>query len=98
MAMVTLRLEDELNERLTAAAKRTRKSKSAIIKEILRENIEEIESLQPTSYYIAEYRKQKAEGTLETMTFDELKASLPEIFDRTQQEISKEPPSPTENN
>ncbi len=84
MAMVTLRLEDELNDRLTAAAKRTGQSKSRIIKELLRANIAEIEELQPLSVRIAEYRKQKAEGTLETMTHEEFKARHPDIF----------PPSP----
>ena len=80
MAMVTLRLEDELNDRLTAAAKRTGQSKSTIIKELLRANIAEIEELQPLSVRIAEYRKQKAEGTLETMTHEEFKARHPDIF------------------
>jgi len=81
MAMVTLRLDDELNERLARASQRTGQSKSQIIKGLLRANIAEIEKLQSLEERIAEYRKQKAEGTLETMTFDEFKQSLPHLFD-----------------
>lgn len=91
MAMVTLRLDDELNELLNAAAKRTGESKSAIIKGVLRANRAEIDELQPMSVRIAEYRKEKAEGTLETMTFDEFKQSLPEIFYPTEKTISEKP-------
>ena len=80
MAMVTLRLEDELNDRLTAAAKRTGYSKSAIIKSLLRANIDDVETIQSMEEIVAEYRKQKAEGTLETMTFDEFKSRHPDMF------------------
>lgn len=80
MAMVTLRLDDELNDRLTRASRHTGQSKSQIIKGLLRANMDEIEKLQSLEERIAEYRKQKAEGTLETMTFDEFKARNPEIF------------------
>lgn len=80
MAMVTLRLDDELNDRLTRASRHTGQSKSQIIKGLLRTNIDEIEKLQSLEERIAEYRKQKAEGTLEMMTFDEFKARHPEDF------------------
>jgi predicted DNA-binding protein len=80
MAMVTLRLDDELNDRLTRASRHTGQSKSQIIKGLLRANMEEIEKLQSLEERIAEYRRKKAEGTLETMTHDELKARNPEIF------------------
>lgn len=80
MAMVTLRLEDELNERLAKAARRNGTSKSEIIKQVLRMNIDAIEDLEPMSVRIARYRKEQAEGTLETMTLDELKARNPDIF------------------
>lgn len=80
MAMVTLRLEEDLNDRLTAAAKRTGQSKSYIIKGLLRANIGEIEKLQSLEERVAEYWKKKAEGTLETMTFDEFKARNPDLF------------------
>ncbi len=80
MAMVTLRLDDELNEILNAAAKRTGESKSSIIKGVLRANLAEIEELQSLADRIAEYRKEKAEGTLETMSFDEFKSRHPDMF------------------
>jgi len=80
MAMVTLRLDDELNDRLTRASRHTGQSKSQIIKGLLRANIDEIEKLQSLEESIAEYRKQKAEGTLEMITFDEFKARHPEDF------------------
>lgn len=80
MAMVTLRLDDELNDRLTRASRHTGLSKSQIIKGLLRANIEEIEKLQSLEERIAEYRRQKSEGTLEMMTFDEFKARHPEDF------------------
>ena len=98
MAMVTLRLDDELNDRLTKAARRTGQSKSHIIKDLLRANMDEIEQLQPISVWIAEYRKQKSEGTLETMTFDELKESLPELFAAAEQAVSKRPKAATKRN
>jgi len=80
MAMVTLRLDDELNDRLTRASRHTGQSKSQIIKGLLRANMDEIEKLQSLEESIAEYRRQKAEGTLEMMTFDEFKARHPEDF------------------
>ena len=80
MAMVTLRLDDELNDRLTRASRHTGQSKSQIIKGLLRANMDEIEKLQSLEERIAEYRRKKAEGTLETMTHDEFKARNPEIF------------------
>jgi predicted DNA-binding protein len=80
MAMVTLRLDDELNDRLTRASRHTGQSKSQIIKGLLRANMDEIEKLQSLEERIAEYRKQKAEGTLEMMSFDEFKARHPEDF------------------
>jgi predicted DNA-binding protein len=89
MAMVTLRLDDELNERLTRASRHTGQSKSQIIKGLLRANMDEIEKLQSLEERIAEYRKQKAEGTLETMTFDEFKARNPEIFAELESKVRR---------
>ena len=71
MAMVTLRLDDELNDRLTRASRHTGRSKSQIIKGLLRANMEMIESLPPLSDYMAEYKKFKAEGG-RMLTLDEL--------------------------
>jgi predicted DNA-binding protein len=71
MAMVTLRLDDETNERLAKAARRSGRSKSQIIKALIDENIDAIESLPPLSEYMAEYKKFKAEGG-RMLTLDEL--------------------------
>jgi predicted DNA-binding protein len=89
MAMVTLRLDDELNDRLTRASRHTGQSKSQIIKGLLRANMDEIEKLQSLEERIAEYRKQKAEGTLEMMTFDEFKARNPEIFAEIESKVRR---------
>ena len=92
MAMVTLRLDDDLNDRLTRASRHTGQSKSQIIKGLLRANMDEIEKLQSLEERIAEYRKQKAEGTLETMTFDEFKARNPEIFTELESKVRRRRP------
>ncbi|MEY3856009.1 MAG: hypothetical protein RJA45_479 [Actinomycetota bacterium] len=92
MAMVTLRLDDDLNDRLTRASRHTGQSKSQIIKGLLRANMDEIEKLQSLEERIAEYRKQKAEGTLETMTFDEFKARNPEIFAELESKVRRRRP------
>ena len=73
MAMVSLRLDDDLNQRLTEAARRSGNSKSEIIKSLIRENIDLVEALEPMSVRIARFKKEQAEGTLETMTLDEFK-------------------------
>jgi predicted transcriptional regulator len=71
MAMVTLRLDDETNARLTKAAQNSGQSKSQIIKSLIAQNLDMIESLPPLSEYMAEYKKFKAEGG-RMLTLDEL--------------------------
>jgi predicted DNA-binding protein len=81
MAMVTLRLDDETNARLTAAARHSGRSKSQIIKSLILDNLEEIEALEPLAEMLARYRKEKAEGTLEMMSLDEFRESIKDLLD-----------------
>jgi predicted DNA-binding protein len=71
MAMVTLRLDDAINARLAKAAKHSGMSKSQIIKSLIEQNMDMIESLPPLSEYLGEYKKFKAEGG-RMLTLDEL--------------------------
>lgn len=79
MAMVTFRLDDDSNARLTQAARKSGRSKSQILKVLIEQNLDAIEELPGLDETIARFRKEKSEGTLETMTLDELKQALPEL-------------------
>lgn len=79
MAMVTFRLDDETNARLTAAALNSGRSKTQIIKTLINENLDVIEALEPFSVTMARYRKDKAEGK-QFMNHDEFTQAISDLL------------------
>jgi RHH-type rel operon transcriptional repressor/antitoxin RelB len=63
MAMLTLRIDDELNDRLTALAKKTGRTKTFFVKQLLNEMITELEDeiwfQEQAAEVIAEYKAGK---------------------------------------
>lgn len=63
MAMLTLRIDDELNDRLTALANRTGRTKTFFVKQLLNEMITELEDeiwfQEQAAEVVAKYRSGK---------------------------------------
>jgi RHH-type rel operon transcriptional repressor/antitoxin RelB len=68
--MLGVRLPEDLDKRLSALAIQTKRPKSFYVKEAIAEYLDEHES---TYQAIAEYEKQKRNGTLVTYTLEEIK-------------------------
>ena len=68
--MLGVRLPEDLERRLNAIATQTKRPKSYFVKEALTDFLDEYESVYTA---VAQYRKDKAAGTLKTFTLDELK-------------------------
>jgi len=79
MAMVTLRLDDESNLRLTQAAARSGRTKSQILRALIMENIDAVEKLPSISEDLAELRNAKAEGRMLSQV--EFTASIRDLLD-----------------
>ncbi len=79
MAMVTLRLDDESNLRLTQAAARSGRTKSQILRALIMENIDAVEKLPSISEDLAELRNAKAEGRMLSQV--EFTASISDLLD-----------------
>ena len=86
MAMLTLRIDDELNNRITALAQKTGRTKTYFIKKLLVEAIDDLEDELWAQEAVREYRASVARGEpQEWVDFHELMKEL----DERDQEIER---------
>jgi len=79
MAMLTLRIDDELNNRITALAQKTGRTKTYFIKKLLVEAIDDLEDELWAQEAVREYRASVARGEKqEWVDFHELMKELDE--------------------
>ena len=79
MAMLTLRIDDELNNRITALAQKTGRTKTYFIKKLLVEAIDDLEDELWAQEAVREYRASVARGEpQEWVDFHELMKELDE--------------------
>ena len=92
MAMLTLRLSDELNERLDWLAKRSGRTKSHFVKKMIAQSIEDMEDQVLGELAIKELLAGSPEDR-ETVPWEQVKAELreQELADRSNPKINKRP-------
>jgi len=92
MAMLTLRLSDELNERLDWLAKRSGRTKSHFVKKMIAQSIEDMEDQVLGELAIKELLAGSPEDR-ETVPWEQVKAELreQELADSSNPKINKRP-------
>jgi RHH-type rel operon transcriptional repressor/antitoxin RelB len=89
MAMLTLRIPDELMARLDDIAKRSGRTKTYFVKEMIKIAIEELEEEVWAQEAMFDYVKNKAKGPKQVFTLDEVRKRLDEL-DRADKATSAE--------
>jgi RHH-type rel operon transcriptional repressor/antitoxin RelB len=79
MAMLTLRIPDELMARLDDIAKRSGRTKTYYVKEMIKIAIEELEEEVWAQEAMFERLKNKAKGPTQVFTLDEVRKRLDEL-------------------
>ena len=92
MAMLSLRLSDELNERLDWLAQRSGRTKSHFVKKMIAQSIEDMEDQVLSELAIKELLEGPPEDR-QTIPWEEVKAELreQELADRSNAKINKGP-------
>ena len=92
MAMLTLRLSDELNERLDWLAQRSGRTKSHFVKKMIAQSIEDMEDQVLSELAIKELLEGPPEDR-QTIPWEQVKAELreQELADRSNAKINKRP-------
>ena len=92
MAMLSLRLSDELNERLDWLAQRSGRTKSHFVKKMIAQSIEDMEDQVLSELAIKELLEGPPEDR-QTIPWEEVKAELreQELADRSNAKINKRP-------
>lgn len=79
MAMLTLRIPDELMARLDDIAKRSGRTKTYYVKEMIKIAIEELEEEVWAQEAMFERLKNQAKGPMQVFTLDEVRKRLDEL-------------------
>jgi RHH-type rel operon transcriptional repressor/antitoxin RelB len=79
MAMLTLRIPDELMARLEDLAKRSGRTKTYYVKEMIKIAIDELEEEVWAQEAMFEHMKERAKGPMQVFTLDEVRNHLDEL-------------------
>ncbi len=83
MAMLTVRIPDELMTRLDDIAKRSGRTKTYYVKEMIKIAIDELEEEVWAQEAMFEHMKERAKGPIQVFTLDEVRKRLDALESKT---------------